>query len=161
MGPAQNDIHTIGATFNLKDNCTQVRSADHQTNITNLSNLLPAIAADWQALNTNELPGRVAFRCTLPDYLPAVGALPVTDQLLSNFAPLRKNSRAGIPLAGSYWPGLYINIGHGSRGLGYTPLCAEILAAQINCEPPPTSRELINALNPARFLIRNLIKNKC
>ena len=53
-----------------------------------------------------------------------------------------------------------INIGHGSRGLAYTPLCAELLAAHINQEILPLPRELANALNPARFLMRDIIKNK-
>ena len=61
---------------------------------------------------------------------------------------------------GSYLPGLYLNIGHGSRGLAYCPLSAELLAGVINNEPLPMARELANALNPARFLIRDLIKNR-
>lgn len=61
---------------------------------------------------------------------------------------------------GVYYKGLFINIGHGSRGLAYTPLSAELLAAQINQEVLPLPRELANALNPARFLIRDIIKNK-
>jgi tRNA 5-methylaminomethyl-2-thiouridine biosynthesis bifunctional protein len=115
---------------------------------------------EWKNLDLGLLNGRVAFRCTLPDYLPAVGPVADEDAMLQRFAPLRKNARAFIPDTGKYLPGLYINVGHGSRGLAYTPLCAEILAAHINCEPPPLARELLNALNPARFLIRDLIKNK-
>jgi len=160
ISPAHQGMHCTGATFNLKDESTEVRPADHQVNINNLAQFTPALAAPWLALNPNTLAGRVAFRCTLPDYLPAVGAVAVEDAMERDFAPLRKNSRAGIPLAGSYWPGLYVNIGHGSRGLAYTPLCAELLAAQINHEILPMPQDMANALNPARFLIRDLIKNK-
>lgn len=160
ISPASNGIHCTGATFNLKDECTEVRAADHQTNLNNLHELMPKLANAWNNLTLAELEGRVAFRCTLPDYLPLVGALPNEEMMLRDFAPLRKNSRAGVPLAGTYHQGLYINIGHGSRGLAYTPLCAEILAAQINDEILPVPRDMANALNPARFLIRDLIKNK-
>jgi tRNA 5-methylaminomethyl-2-thiouridine biosynthesis bifunctional protein len=157
ISPAQDDVFCTGATFNLKDTETATRTSDHQTNLDNLREHLPALEME---ANAEELTGRVAFRCSLPDYLPCVGALPVVDKLVEDFAPLRKNARAGITTSGSYWHGLYINIGHGARGLTYTPLCAELLAAHINNEPIPMPRELVNALNPARFVIRDLIRNK-
>ncbi len=157
ISPAQDGIFCTGATFNLKDSETDVRVTDHQTNLDNLRDHLPSFEVK---ADPNQLQGRVAFRCSLPDYLPTVGPLPVVAQLVSDFAPLRKNARAGITASGSYWPGLYINIGHGARGLAYTPLCAELLAAQINQEPTPLARDLANALHPARFVIRDLIRNK-
>lgn len=157
ISPAQDGIFCTGATFNLKDTEPAPRLSDHETNLDNLRECLPSFTVDADA---NQLEGRVAFRCSLPDYLPAVGALPIVDQLVEDFAPLRKNARAGITASGSYWRGLYINIGHGARGLAYTPLCAELLAAQINDEPIPIPRELVNALNPARFVIRDLTRSK-
>jgi len=156
IGPAQDRIYCTGATFNLKDSEAALRSNDHQTNLDNLREHLP----EFDVMRSDNLQGRVAFRCSLPDYLPCVGGLPIVDKLVEDFAPLRKNARAGITTAGSYWPGLYINIGHGARGLAYTPLCAELLASQINDEPIPLERELANALNPARFVIRDLTRNK-
>lgn len=160
IAPAQDGLHCTGATFNLREESRELRVEDHLTNVENLRTPLPELMHDWENLDTESLDGRVAFRCTLPDYLPAVG--PVADELsmLHSFAPLRKNARAFIQDTGKFLPGLYINIGHGSRGLAYTPLCAEILAAHINQEPQPIASELVNALNPARFLIRDLIKNK-
>lgn len=157
ISPAQAGVFCTGATFNLKDTETAPRISDHQTNLDNLRKHLPAFEI---TANAENLDGRVAFRCSLPDYLPCVGGLPLVDQLVEDFAPLRKNARAGITTGGSYWRGLYINIGHGARGLAYTPICAELLAAQINHEPIPMPRELANALNPARFIIRDLTRNK-
>ncbi len=157
ISPAQAGVFCTGATFNLKDTETATRTSDHQTNLDNLREHLPAFEVD---ANAESLEGRVAFRCSLPDYLPCVGALPLVDKLVEDFAPLRKNARAGITTSGSYWRGLYINIGHGARGLAYTPLCAELLAAQINDEHAPVPRDLANALNPARFIIRDLTRNK-
>lgn len=157
ISPAQAGIFCTGATFNLKDTEAELRTSDHQTNLDNLREHLPSFAI---AADASQLQGRVAFRCSLPDYLPTLGALPVVDKMVEDFAPLRKNARAGITCSGSYWPGLYINIGHGARGLAYTPLCAELLAAQINNEPTPIARELVNALNPARFVIRDLTRSK-
>jgi glycine/D-amino acid oxidase-like deaminating enzyme len=39
------------------------------------------------------------------------------------------------------------------RGLVWAPLCAEILAAQLNGEPTPVERDLAAALDPARFFL--------
>lgn len=160
LSPAHQGIHCTGATFTLKDNSSTVQPADHQANLDKLHACVPGLAPEWQALDLRQITGRVAFRCTLPDYLPAVGPLPDEAAMLRDFAPLRKNSRAGIPRAGTYHPGLYINIGHGSRGLAYTPLCADLLAALINHELLPVPQGMANALNPARFLIRDMIRNK-
>ena len=157
ISPAHAGMFCTGATFNLNDTETTLRASDHQTNVGNLREHVPAFEMDVAA---EDLNGRVAFRCSLPDYLPCVGGLPVVDKLVEDFAPLRKNARAGITASGSYWPGLYINIGHGARGLAYAPLCAELLAAEINNEPAPLPRELVSALNPARFVIRDLTRNK-
>jgi tRNA 5-methylaminomethyl-2-thiouridine biosynthesis bifunctional protein len=158
--PATENSYSIGATFNLKNNNVKIDTSDHDTNFNNLLKSLPSFAKTWQNIDVTKVQGRVGFRCTLPDYLPVVGPLPMVDEMIRDFAPLRKNAKAGITSPGSYHPGLYINIGHGARGLAYTPLCAELLASQINNEILPISQELANALNPARFLIRQLIKNK-
>lgn len=160
IGPEVHNLHCIGATFNLHDESPVLRTEDHQTNLDNLHATMPELAASWQNQDVSQFQGRVGFRCTLPDYLPLVGPVQDEAQMLEDFAPLRKNARAPVDTTGSYLPGLFINIGHGARGLAYTPLCAEILAAHINREPFPIKRDLVTRLHPARFLIRDLIKNK-
>lgn len=160
IAPAQHGVHCAGATFNLKEETREVLARDHLANLENLRAPLQNIVGEWNGIDIDSLKGRVAFRCTLPDYLPAVGPVANENEMLAAFAPLRKNARAFIQQPGKYIQGLYVNLGHGSRGLAYTPLCAEVLAAHINNEPQPIANELVTALNPARFLIRDLIKNK-
>jgi len=53
---------------------------------------------------------------------------------------------------------LYVNLGHGSRGLTSAPICAELVAAQINDEPWPMAKKLAHIVNPNRFLVKGLIK---
>jgi tRNA 5-methylaminomethyl-2-thiouridine biosynthesis bifunctional protein len=50
--------------------------------------------------------------------------------------------------------GLYINAGHGSKGLLTAPLCAEIIAAMLEHEPLPVDAGLARTLDPNRFLLR-------
>ncbi|EGD01892.1 bifunctional tRNA (mnm(5)s(2)U34)-methyltransferase/FAD-dependent cmnm(5)s(2)U34 oxidoreductase, partial [Burkholderia sp. TJI49] len=52
--------------------------------------------------------------------------------------------------------GLYGAFGYGSRGLVWAALGAELIASQLEGEPWPLERELADAVDPARFLIRAL-----
>lgn len=160
IAPAHGQQHCLGATFNLKDSDQQLRPADHQHNLDNLQHYTPDLYRRFSPPDSEQLDGRVAFRCSTRDYLPLAGPAPQIEVFLQDYALLRKNAKASVPQAGTYWPGLYLNVGHGSRGLAYTPLCAELVAAQICGEPLPLPRDLCTALNPARFIIRDLIRNK-
>lgn len=153
-------MHCVGATFNLHDEEPAPRASDHATNLLKIQTQLPALGDQWQHLKPEELHGRVGFRCTTPDYLPIIGPAPEAEAFVEDYAALRKNAQAVIPQAGRYWPGLYVNVGHGSRGLAYTPLAAELLACHITGEAFPVARELVQALHPARFLIRGLQRNR-
>ena len=158
IAPGHNGSYTLGATYNLDDDCREVRNSDHAVNLEKLAATDSAIKTLLPDSSDN-LSGRVGFRCTTPDYLPIVGPAPKLDAMNKRFQLLRKNARAHIPLPGEYYPGLYISCGYGSRGLSYAPLAAELLAAQICGEVAPMELELIKALSPARFLIRDLKRN--
>jgi glycine/D-amino acid oxidase-like deaminating enzyme len=118
-----------------------------------------AVEDHWRG-DPAQLSGRAGLRCVTPDYLPLVGPAPIEHLMLETFAPLRRDARADIPCPGSYWPGLFIHGGHGSRGLSHAPLCATLLADLIEGRPRPLAQELVIALNPARFLIRALKRGK-
>lgn len=158
MPPAIDGRLCLGATYNLRSEETALTDADHQTNLSHLSDFGP----DWAAATEHSriTGGRVGFRCTTPDYLPMAG--PVADQTLfiERFAGLRRNARQ-IPQADMPWlPGVYLNIGHGSRGLASTPLCADMIAAMIHGDASPVANSTLEALLPGRFLLRDLIRNR-
>ncbi len=159
IAPASGE-HCIGATFNLGDPDPTLRSEDHRFNLTQLAKAVP----DWEptlaALDPATLDGRAGFRCTSSDYLPLVGPVPDLPRLIERFAALRQNARRDIAAYGVFVPGLYLNTGHGSRGLTSTPLAAELLASLICSEPAPLARPLIRALAPSRFPIRDLGRNR-
>lgn len=54
--------------------------------------------------------------------------------------------------------GLYINSGHGSRGLITAPLSGELIAAWLDDEPLPVPRDVAEASHPNRFMLRRLIR---
>lgn len=156
----------IGATYDLHDSEPAPRAADHRRNIEALAAALPGIvevpaldAANLDAIY-GQLTGRVGLRCTTPDYLPLVGAVADAGQLARQCAELARNGRAQLRERGAAWPGLYVNVGHGSRGLSSTPLCAELLASLICGTPRPLPRDLLQALAPARFLVRDIVRGR-
>jgi tRNA 5-methylaminomethyl-2-thiouridine biosynthesis bifunctional protein len=160
VAPARGSTHCIGATFDLRDPETTLRAGDHRHNLDTLADALPAWASWLQDLDDASLDGRVGYRCASPDYLPLAGPVPDVAAFLQTFAALRQNARRPIAARGSYVPGLYLNTAHGSRGLSSTPLVAEVLASMVCGEPLPVSRELERALAPARFLVRDLGRNR-
>ncbi len=160
IAPATGEGHCIGATFAPGDMDPQLRQRDQFHNLEQLAAALPAAQSSLAGLADSPLPGRTGWRCASPDYLPLVGPVPDREAFLCDYGALRDNARTAIPRAGRYVPGLYLNTGHGSRGLTSTPLAAELLASQLCAEPLPLEPELVRALAPARFLIRDLGRNR-
>ena len=158
LAPASDGMHCLGATFNVHEHTEQERAEDHAANLEHLREFGPALTTSLQP--TEALHGRVAFRCTTPDYLPIVGPAPDAEAFTHDYRELARDARRTPEVTPRYWPGLYIHTGLGSRGLAYAPLCAEILACQLNGEPLPLQQTLVDALHPGRFLIRGIIRNR-
>ncbi|UVL07480.1 bifunctional tRNA (5-methylaminomethyl-2-thiouridine)(34)-methyltransferase MnmD/FAD-dependent 5-carboxymethylaminomethyl-2-thiouridine(34) oxidoreductase MnmC [Pseudomonas rhodesiae] len=160
VAPPRLGEHTLGASFDFKSDDLAPTQAEHLGNL----DMLREISEDLtQRLNADQLPveqlqGRAAFRCTSPDYLPIVGPLAERGAFDQAYAALRKDARQ-IPATACPWlDGLYINSGHGSRGLVTAPLCAELLAAWLDNEPLPLPRSVAEACHPNRFALRTLIR---
>jgi len=156
----KNNCQSLGATFNLQAHDLTLTEQDHTSNISSVATFLPNLAPFLNAIDVRQLSGRAQFRCTSPDYLPLVGPVHDHNQFIADYGKLRVNANAVYHGSGRHWPGLYINVGHGSRGLAYTPLCARLLAALINGDPLPVSRFIYKALHPGRFTIRGLIRRQ-
>ena len=156
--PANNGRLCIGATYDQHDDSPVLSQQDQETNAQHWNEFGDA----WRSLTEQQyiVGGRVGFRCTTPDYLPMVGPCVDTQSFIEQFYSLAKNAKR--------WPiqdlptvdGLWINIGHGSRGLASTALSAAILAAQINASALPCPRSIAEALQPVRFLIRDTIRRR-
>ena len=154
--PAKDGIITVGASYNLGSDDTQLQQQDHLDNLRRLRQLLP----DSEASETDICGGRVGFRATTPDYLPMLGQLADAVQMLQCFAHLRKDKNYRFTQDMPWLPGLYINAGHGSKGLITAPLCAELLAAKIAGEVLPMSSQVAAALEPNRFFLRDMMRRK-
>lgn len=133
-------ICSLGATYDGDDDC-RLRQSSQQENLARLARMLPAVCGQLEPL---PLAGRVGFRVMAPDRLPVVGALPAPG-----------GTRADRLRAIPRHPGLHGLLGYGSRGLIWAPFAAELLASQLSGEPLPIERDLVAAVDPARFLLKS------
>ena len=160
VAPGRLGEHTLGASFDFHNEDLSTTPEGHQGNLDLLQEISPDLARRLgdEQLDPHTLQGWAAFRCTSPDYLPIVGQLTDPEQFASAYAVLRKDARQ-VPDTPCPWlHGLYVNSGHGSRGLISAPLSGELLAAWINNEPLPLPRDVAQACLPNRFALRALIK---
>lgn len=154
LSPLLEDGYCLGATFVPNDTDTAIRTEEHMQNLAMLKRMAPALheALSSQPLAQQPMKGRAAIRCTSPDYLPLVG--PILDAEVLAAKPPRYTADPASSLP--WLSGLYVNTGHGSKGLTTAPLAAEMLACAIHHEPAPVGSELLAALDPNRFVLRKL-----
>lgn len=150
-------LHCLGASFVPDDAGTDIRLPEHESVRQLVTRALPALGASLPACESWQ--GRSGVRCQSEDYLPLIGPIADTDMMTTHYAGLRQGLVTSYPLLQPL-PGLYAHLAHGSHGFSHSLLAAEILASEINDEPAPCSRQLLDALHPMRFLIRQLKRGK-
>lgn len=153
LTPAHHGVHALGATFDhaAPGESVSGRAADHARNFADLETTAPGLFQ-----KTEDLGAFAAVRCMSPDHLPIVGPLPDRAGFVTDFAALRHGHPSSRYPNARYQHGLYTLTALGSRGVISAPLAAELLACHITGEPWPLERDLVTALHPARFLVRDL-----
>ena len=146
LTPEFGGICSLGATYDFGIEETAALAASDQQNLERLVELAPA------ALVTSVVTvagARVGFRSLTADRLPMVGRLADVDALRGQKKiPERLDS---IPRL----PGVFSCLGMGSRGVVWSGTTGEILASMIEGEPAPVEGDLLDAVDPARFLLRD------
>lgn len=138
MTPPHAGVVCVGATYDAQDDDASLRPASQRDNIDKTAAILGVAPFDAP------LAGRTGFRCMAPDRMPLVGALPDPG------VPRRCEQLRDVPR----WPGLFGLLGYASRGLIWAPLAAEVLACQLEGEPPPLESQLLAAIDPGRFVLK-------
>ncbi|HEY9065753.1 MAG TPA: bifunctional tRNA (5-methylaminomethyl-2-thiouridine)(34)-methyltransferase MnmD/FAD-dependent 5-carboxymethylaminomethyl-2-thiouridine(34) oxidoreductase MnmC [Burkholderiaceae bacterium] len=141
----------FGATSCPDDPDPTVRAADHRANLAQLGRLT---GHTHLTIDEAQLGGRTAWRCAAPDRLPVVGAVPAwsaADQ--PQHGPRRLDQVRFVPRV----PGLFVYTALGSRGITWSALGAQVLAAAIVEDAvAPLAASLCDAIDPARFGVRAL-----
>jgi len=138
MTPPHEGVVCVGATYDAQDDDASLRPSSQQDNIEKTAAILGVPPFDAP------LAGRTGFRCMAPDRMPLVGALPDPG------VPRRCEQLRDVPR----WPGLFGLLGYASRGLIWAPLAAELLACQLEGQPPPLESQLVAAVDPGRFVLK-------
>lgn len=118
----------MGSSYQPDSQPERPDADNHRHNWQHLQTLLPELATALQRqFESGELKQWKNTRCVTTDRLPAVG-----------------------PLETSEAPGLWMCAGLGSRGLSFSVLCAELLAARWGAEPWPVAASLARSLEALR-----------
>jgi tRNA 5-methylaminomethyl-2-thiouridine biosynthesis bifunctional protein len=125
---AQGTAWFMGSSY---QDATETERSDvdnHAINLAHLRQLLPEVATRLsRAFESGLVNAWKGVRCVTVDRLPVVGQLQVNGQA-----------------------GLWLCAGMGSRGLSFSALCAELLAARMSGEPLPVEVKLADALDGMR-----------
>ncbi|PCI73990.1 MAG: bifunctional tRNA (5-methylaminomethyl-2-thiouridine)(34)-methyltransferase MnmD/FAD-dependent 5-carboxymethylaminomethyl-2-thiouridine(34) oxidoreductase MnmC [SAR86 cluster bacterium] len=153
--PANAGRHLLSASYANSTELQALPADTHENIVVAATNF-----ADADILNRDSVVERVSLRCNSPDRMPLVGMAPNLEKMSTTYAELSRNARAKLNSAGEYYAGLYLNVAHGSNGLASCPLSAEFLASLITKENLPLSRDIAASINPTRFLIKDLKKQR-
>lgn len=123
-GPELNEAWFVGSSYQNDTQPELMDDTNHLANLERLNQLMPELgAALAPKFQTGALHHWKNTRCVTLDRLPLVGPLMEKDH-----------------------PDLWICAGMGSRGMSFSVLCAELLAAQWGNEPLPVGAALARSL---------------
>ena len=146
ISPAVAGLHTTGTTYAPNDSNPKLSEKDTYENLLALRKISTELFD-----SANNVTGRVSWRSQTLDYRPLAGQLLDEVKIRSN--PPRYNADpASLP----WLSGLYVNAGHGSKGMITAPLCGELIASLITANALPINAKLASSLNPSRFFLREL-----
>jgi tRNA 5-methylaminomethyl-2-thiouridine biosynthesis bifunctional protein len=145
--PASEGIVVIGSTYDSGESDPKPNERGHEANLMRLSRLLPEASAPAGA---PRLDGAVGCRCATPDRMPLIGAVPDVDLAREHKARLSGAQLNDVPRRS----GLYCATGFASRGLIGATLAAEIVCSLLEGGPQPVESDLADAVDPARFVLR-------
>lgn len=150
------NAHIMGATYERDSLDVTFSDSANQQNLEKQQRFLPGLAEELHDLEH----GHSAIRMTTPDRLPYLGAVPDFEHYQTDYADLHHGKHWKHYPNASYYPNLFIAAAFASRGLTTSALCAKTLACLMDNKELPISDELLHALHPARFWVRDLKRGK-
>lgn len=143
----------IGSTYQCNDCDLSIRRADSAR----LREAFAAIEPDNPADIASDFVG---IRASSRDYLPLCGPVAQAESVAKRYAPWRYDAGKPIHAPLSFHRGLYLHSGLGSKGVLTAFLGARLIAAMICGTPMPVARSLLPYLVPARYLIRDIRRDR-
>ena len=154
--PPVDGASCVGATFERERLDAPPNPHDDALNLGHAERLLPAIAA--------HAPSRrgawVGIRTSVHDHCPVVGPVVNDAAFRASFARLAHGPVADRWPDAPVLPGLFATLAHGSRGTCTAFLAGELLADLAFGTPRCVGDDLLPAVLPQRFLVRELRKGE-
>jgi tRNA 5-methylaminomethyl-2-thiouridine biosynthesis bifunctional protein len=157
--PAQGGEHLVGAIYRHGDLSSEVSDEDSLTIIKRLHRALPQLAPD-SSEGKSLISARACFRTSTFDRLPYIGALPDFHTMSESARRYQSGTDLTQRVPLSFYPGIFVSLGHGSRGLLSCPLAGEIIARSINGEEQRSLHEAARVTAAERYVYRALSTTK-
>jgi tRNA 5-methylaminomethyl-2-thiouridine biosynthesis bifunctional protein len=151
--PEYNGEVCIGASYTAAAGL-QLSTGEQQVNIDKINALLPELVSSPVPLS-----GRASYRAVSDDRVALVGAAPDRSFFTASYGDLHHGRPTKDYPQARHLRGVYLNVAHGSRGFCSSFLAAEILASMMQGSVMPVNKTVLDYLNPARFLVRQLKRN--
>lgn len=148
--PQWRGIHALGASFVANDLSLEANAVDDEKNL-----------CSWRTFFNRDLQASgswVGIRGVSLDHLPIVGPLCDAKAFNEDFSIWRHHANDKLPHLMPNVPGLYAFTGFGARGLMTIPRLADCLKSLIENKPTFLPTSIMQAISPARFLRKKLIK---
>lgn len=113
----------VGSTYVHGAEQARIGAEGQRVTLDKAAGLLGGSFPDFDSLEPGSLPGWAGWRAVLPGRLPAVGEVPQA-------------------------PGLWLAVGYASRGLSWSALMGDLIAARLNGEPQPLETDLAQLIAP-------------
>jgi tRNA 5-methylaminomethyl-2-thiouridine biosynthesis bifunctional protein len=148
--PSHDGTAVVGATYDLDRTDTTADAESHAQNLARAEHMLPGSTAGVGPGHV--IGGGVGMRCVAQDRMPMLWAM-VDVAAARERAPMLTGAHlSDLPRI----PGLYGAFAFASRGLTWTLLAGELLAAQLHGEPLPVEGAIADAMDPGRFILYRL-----
>ena len=150
----EEDNYVLGATFQLNDAEEGMRPKDSQTLVESVKKRLPHLIKE--NVDAASLEGRVSFRAMQKDHFSILGSAPDYQACMEQYKGLKHGRPVSRYEDAICEEGLYVNCGHGSRGLTLSPLLSAALARHIVDDFYCMPVSHITAVSPIRFMVKEL-----
>ena len=164
-GTLESDTITVGASYQ-KISRSEF-TADVNADIENLSafkninlNASRSLNDQLEILRKNKKSdSSTGIRLCTRDHLPILGPVPDMEFFINNYTQVIQSGRLKNCPSPKNVPGLFVNTAHGSRGVTASILSGKLISAMITGKFIPLPGYILEALHPARFFVRDQIKN--
>lgn len=152
--PAVSREHVVGAHYRHNDLNEDTSATDTDAILDTCNRWIPSL----QLSRSMATSARVCFRTSTLDRVPYIGKIPHFEEMKAEASKYQPGTDLAKAVPMRFFDGLYINAGHGSRGMLTCPIGGEIIARLICKEPLATLERAATGCCPSRLPYRLLTR---